>query len=201
MSASGEVDERGPAAERSTVPGPATVLHFSEDPGIETFVPHVAATASMGQAYVWAVDADQAPSYWFPRQCPRAMAWSGPGSTAADRRTLLGPGAARVHLVEYGWLTRIQSVQLYAYRFDAAAFSRYGDPGYAYVATETVRPLGPPERVGDLLARHVEAGIELRLTSSLWPWWRAVVASSLEFSGIRLRHARPEGTVANVGSR
>jgi hypothetical protein len=55
-------------------PAAGEVLHFSEDPSIARFVPHVAATAREPKPYVWAVDAEQAPSYWFPRQCPRAMA-------------------------------------------------------------------------------------------------------------------------------
>lgn len=134
------------------------MLHFSEDPRIERFVPHVAATARDPQPYVGAVDAEQAPSCWFPRQCPRAMAWLGPDSSEEDRRTLLGPAATRVHLVEYGWLRRIESVELYVYRFDATPSSRYGDPGHAYVATQPVQPLGPPEPVGDLLARHARPG-------------------------------------------
>jgi hypothetical protein len=54
---------------------PGQVLHFSEDPSITGFVPHVAATSQQPEAYVWAVDGRQAPSYWFPRDCPRAMAW------------------------------------------------------------------------------------------------------------------------------
>lgn len=37
-------------------PGPGEVLHFSEDPGIARFVPHVAATAQRPEAYVWAAD-------------------------------------------------------------------------------------------------------------------------------------------------
>ena len=37
-------------------PAPGEVLHFSEDPTITRFVPHVAATARQPQAYVWAVD-------------------------------------------------------------------------------------------------------------------------------------------------
>ncbi len=42
-------------------PAPGEVLHFSEDPTITRFVPHVAATAQQPQAYVWAVDAARAP--------------------------------------------------------------------------------------------------------------------------------------------
>ncbi|MFI6996014.1 DUF6886 family protein [Nocardia sp. NPDC050175] len=56
-------------------PEPGEVLHFSEDPTIDRFVPHIASTARQTEPYVWAVDRDRAPDYWFPRACPRAMAW------------------------------------------------------------------------------------------------------------------------------
>ncbi|MGY4765464.1 DUF6886 family protein [Kribbella sp. CWNU-51] len=58
-------------------PAPGEVLHFSEDPTIEVFRPYVARTAGQVTPYVWAVGHDRAPDYWFPRQCPRAMAWVG----------------------------------------------------------------------------------------------------------------------------
>ena len=61
----------------------------------------------------------------------------------------------------------------------------------AFVATTEVEPLGPAEPVGDLLALHEQAGIELRLVASLHPWWEQVITSSVGFSGIRLRNARP----------
>lgn len=44
-------------------PAPGHVLHFSEDPTIQVFEPHVARTARQKDAYVWAVDGLQAPSY------------------------------------------------------------------------------------------------------------------------------------------
>jgi hypothetical protein len=83
-------------------------------------------------------------------------------------------------------------VRLYAYAFDAADFQPYADDptSHAHVARTTVRPLGPPAEVGDLVAAHDCAGIELRLVSSLWPWWDAVIASTVGFSGIRLRNAQ-----------
>ena len=169
------------------------VLHFSEDPTIRRFEPHVAATAQQSAPYVWAVDAEQAPAYWFPRDCPRAMAWPRPDSTADDIRTIIGPGGGRrVHAVEYRWLNRIRTTRLYAYRFAAADFRPFGEPTpHAMVAERPVRPLGPPEPVGDLLAWHERAGIQLRVLANLWDFFDAVVASTLEFSGIRLRNARP----------
>ena len=82
----------------------------------------------------------------------------------------------------------MRSVELYAYRLPADVFTMYDA---AVVATTEVRPLGPPERVGDLFDLHAEAGIQLRVLPRLHDFWSAVIISSLEFSGIRLRNARP----------
>src|SRR5829696_6844453 len=171
-------------------PEPGELLHFSEDPSIVEFRPHVAATAHETDAYVWAVDADHSPSYWFPRDCPRAMAWVLPSTTATDAARVLGPGATRVHVIEYGWLAAVQRATLYAYRMPAGAFRPLSPTQtHAWVATEPVAPLGPARPVGDLLALHAAAGIQLRLVERLWPWWDEVVASTAGHSGIRLRNA------------
>jgi uncharacterized protein DUF6886 len=168
-------------------PVPGEVLHFSEDPAIAVFRPHVAATARQPRPYVWAVDAMHAPSYWFPRDCPRAMAWAGPTTTPADRARIFGAtSAVRVHVIEYAWLNAMSRTTLYAYRFDAAQFHQRD---VAWVSEDEVRPLGPAEPVGDLLAAHAGADIELRVVNDLRPWWSAVVGSTVEFSGIRLRNA------------
>jgi hypothetical protein len=173
-------------------PAAGELLHFSEDPTIEHFVPHVAATTSHAEPMVWAVDEDRAPDYWFPRQCPRAMAWVTFSTTEADRRRILSPGRTRVHAVEYGWLAAMRTVELFAYRLPADAFRPVSDDdAHAYVATTAVDPLGPAERVEDLFVLHDAAGIELRVLDNLWAFWDDVVASTLGFSGIRLRNARP----------
>jgi hypothetical protein len=54
-----------------------------------------------------------------------------------------------------------------------------------------LRPEWAVERVSvdDPLARHAAAGFELRVTPSIWPFWRRVTASTVEFSGSRLRNA------------
>ncbi len=173
-------------------PEPGQVLHFSEDPTIARFHPHVAATAREPEAYVWAVDADQAPAYWFPRQCPRVLAWAGPETTTSDRERILGPGGGdRVHAIEYGWLDRLRTTRLYAYRLPAGPFRPFGEPyPHAMVAETPVDPLGRPEAVGDLLDRHAAAGIQLRVLPELWGFFAAVAASTLRFSGIRMRNAR-----------
>jgi hypothetical protein len=175
-------------------PRPGEVLHFSEDPTITIFRPHVALTAQQPEPYVWAVDDLRAPDYWFPRKCPRAMAWIGPATTAADRDRILGPGGGtRVHAIEYAWLPALQTTTLFAYRLPAGQFRPFGDADapHAQVASEPVEPLGPPEPVGDLLSCHAAAGIQLRVLDNLWPFWDGVMTSTVGFSGIRLRNAAP----------
>jgi hypothetical protein len=173
-------------------PPAGELLHFSEDPSITVFTPHVAATARDNQPYVWAVDFEQAPSYWFPRDCPRVLTWASARTTSLDRERVLGV-SLRVHAIEYAWLDKLLSTVLYAYRFDKSQFVPFGSPEpHAYVSTDTVRPLHPPEQVGPLLDAHAAAGIELRLLGNLWPYWTEVMWSTLGFSGIRLRNAQLE---------
>lgn len=172
-------------------PEAGQVLHFSEDPTITRFIPHIAQTSSLDKPYVWAVEGDRCPDYWFPRECPRAMAWRGSKTTPWDADRIIGAGCGdRVHAIEYAWLQAIMDVRLYAYRLPADRFAPIGDPPHAVVSQETVEPLGPPEPVADLFELHEEAGIQLRVLDNLWPFWNQVTASTLEFSGIRLRNAR-----------
>lgn len=168
-------------------PARGQVLHFSEDPTITRFIPHVATTARQRTPYVWAVDATRSPDYWFPRACPRALAWPTRTTTSTE---LLSPGSSRLHAIEYGWLDTLRTTRLYAYRLPATAFTPFGDDAHAHVSTTPVTPLGPPEPVGDLLHLHEQAAIELRVLPTLWPLWDRITTSTLGFSGIRLGNAR-----------
>lgn len=166
------------------------MLHFSHDPTITRFVPR---PTDDGEPLVWAVDAPRCPDYWFPRDCPRAMAWTSTRTTPTDAARILGPGGGhRVHAIEHTWLPRLTTARLYAYRLPAAPFTPYGgDEPHAMVARHTVEPLAPAEPVGDLLELHRTAGIQLRLLDNLWPFWDDVTTTTLSFSGIRLRNATP----------
>lgn len=157
------------------LPRAGELLHFSEDPTIVHFAPHVAATAQQPEAYVWTVDALNAPSYWFPRQCPRVCSW--------------GDDAPRVHAVEEAWLDTLRATTLWAYRFAAGDFEPFGERPHAHVATHPVMPLGPPEEVGDLVGLHAAHGIELRVLRELEGYFARVRADGLEFSGIRMGNA------------
>jgi hypothetical protein len=169
--------------------GPHALWHVSEDPSIERFVPHVPATNPDAPPAVWAVDTRHLPMFWFPRECPRGCVWASERTSIADRQRFLGhTSAARVHVIESAWLDAMRTTRLYAYRLPPAAFVRHEEVGGYWTAVE---PTEPAERVeiDDLLGRHAEAGIELRITPSILPWWKAVAASTLEFSGSRLHNA------------
>lgn len=167
-----------------------TLFHYSENPSIEVFDPRPAPVLNEAGEFVWAIDETHAPSYWFPRDCPRACCWTGDPELSIGHTPLLGLGGARrMHAIEMDWLERLRICRLFEYRFDASAFElKTPEAGY-WVAREPVRPRSV-EPVGDLLARHVEARIEFRVVINLWPLIDAIVASGLQFSVIRKANAR-----------
>ena len=170
--------------------GPFGLWHFSEDPRLGRFSPHVPLTNPQAQPRVWAVDTRHAPMFWFPRDCPRGCIWPVSTTTAEDRERFFGQSAAgRVHVIEAGWLARVQACRLFAYRLPAEAFRPHEVGGY-WVAGEPVEAIERVE-VDDLLGRHARAGIELRVTPSIWPFWRRVTTSTVEFSGSRLKNSAP----------
>jgi len=160
----------------------------SENPSIARFEPHVSPTASSLEPRVWAVDTRHLPLYWFPRECPRGTFWATPDTSEADA-TLLG-ASTRVHIVEPGWVEVMRTTRVFAYRFPETPFRRDAEVGGYWLSRETVLPTERVE-LGDLVVRHADAGIELRVVDNLWPTWNRVVASSLECSGIRLHNALP----------
>jgi hypothetical protein len=170
--------------------GPFALWHFSEDPSLREFVPHVPVTNPQAPPLVWAVDTRHAPMFWFPRDCPRGCVWPVSTTTAEDRERFFGQSAAgRVHVIESGWLDRVRACRLYAYRLPAEAFRPHDVGGY-WVAAEPVEAIEQVV-VDDPMGRHASARIELRVTPSIWPFWRRVTTSTVAFSGSRLHNAAP----------
>jgi len=174
---------------RAVPPTADTVLHFSEDPDIAVFAPRPVASNPDSEPLVWAIDAEHAPLYFFPRDCPRIAWWALTTSTPEDVERFLGHTTARIVIaVEGAWLERIRDAKLYVYRFAAAdGFVSLEDHG-CHVSRQTVTPLSV-EPVGDLLTCLRDAGVELRVTPSLWPLRIALLTTTLHFSMIRMRNA------------
>ena len=150
------------------------LYHFSEDPTIEVFAPRVAPTQQVEGAFVWACDDGLAPSYWFPRQCPRATWWD-------TERTW------RVHAIQWDWWDRFVAAEIYAYKLDAAPF-RPNPGGGGWISEQTVTALDV-QPIGSVVERHRDAGIELRVVPDLRSLWQEVIElPNVGFSGIRLRN-------------
>jgi hypothetical protein len=135
---------------------------------------------------VWAIDTRHVPLYWFPRDCPRATFWAVEATTDDDAdRFLGGDRTRRVHVIEPVWLDRMRSARLHAYRLPEGTFEAEDRYWISSVAVEPIERVGLP----DLLGLHADAEIELRIAPQLLDLWERVIASTLDFSGIRLRNA------------
>ena len=167
---------------------PDRLLHFSEDPSIARFVPHVPPTNPGHTPAVWAIDLEHAPVYWFPRDCPRGAVWANDDAERELLARLFQTAALRVQATELAWLERMQAARLFVYEFDRKPFERWPDAEGQWIAREAIVPLDV-RPLGNLLEVHAEAGVELRFVPDLGPFWRSVLASGLPFSGVRLRNA------------
>lgn len=163
------------------------LFHLSEEAGIERFEPR--ATEGGGEPFVWAIDAARLRNYLVPRDCPRVTYYAGAETTAADAERFLGSSPAVV-AVESAWLERLRRCRLYCYHLPPATFECIDECAGYFVSRAAVAPARVEvfeDLIGELLAR----GVELRFVPELWTLRDAVVASSLRFSLIRMRNARP----------
>jgi hypothetical protein len=158
--------------------GVHALWHVSEDSAIERFEPR--------EGRVWAIDTRHVPLYWFPRDCPRATFWAVEQTSDDDvDRFLGGDRTRRVHIVEPVWLEWMRNMHLFAYRLPDATF----EPEDRYWISPTAVEPSQSVELADLLALHATAEIELRIAPKLLELWDRVIASTLDFSGIRLRNA------------
>ncbi|MGN6699975.1 MAG: DUF6886 family protein [Thermomicrobiales bacterium] len=168
------------------------LYHFSEDPAITRFAPRPSPIHPDQPPLVWAIAETHAAHYSLPRDCPRVICWPDEATTPADRARVLGATNTKVLAVERDWLRRIADACLYAYQLPGATFTSFDTIAGYYVSRVAVTPLAV-EPLDHLLERIAAAGIEVRVMPSLWPLYHAVVNSTLQFSIIRMRNARPEG--------
>jgi hypothetical protein len=169
---------------------PSVLYHFSEDPNIQRFVPHVPRTNPSHAAAVWAIDAEHAPLYWFPRDCPRVTIWPRDTNDSGAFRDLFATSACRLHAIESVWLDRMRNATVYRYEFDAEGFVPWEPANGQWISDREVTPIAVSP-VGDMLAARVDAAIELRIVPSLWPLHDIAREGEFDFSLVRMHNAQP----------
>jgi hypothetical protein len=180
--------DAGANARREGRPRLTHVWHVSDDRSIRRFEPRADPAHDSSDPLVWAIDEEHVPAYWFPRDCPRGTFWA-VGTTADDdvERYLTGDRLRRVHAIQSDWLEVFRAARVFAYRLPAERFEPYERAAGYWVSREAVEPFDVQE-LADLPGAHARAGIELRIVPDLRPLWERVIASTLGFSGIRLRN-------------
>lgn len=166
------------------------LFHVSDEPGIKRFEPRPSKYIS--DPVVWAIESARLCNYLLPRECPRVTFYAGRDTSPADSEKILGSSVAVV-AVESSWMTRVHSCRLYCYQMPAATFECFDDCAGYYVSREAVEP----ERLevfDDVIAELERRRVELRFVPTLWRLRDEVVASTLQFSLIRMHNALPRET-------
>lgn len=170
--------------------GPHALWHVSENDSIRRFEPR--------DGRVWAIGTRLLPLYWFPRECPRATFWADSRTSEDDVAHFLGgERSRRVHVVEPKAIDWMRTARVVAYRVPEETFVENEDR--FWISAEPVEPL-ELVKLGDLVDRHEHARIALRTEPDLIRFWDDVVASTLGYSGIRLRNSR-SGTWSSSGNQ
>lgn len=166
------------------------LFHISEESDIERFEPR--ASKYVDEPVVWAIDADHLRNYLVPRECPRVTYYVGRKTTKADVERFLGASPAVV-AIESGWLERLRSCRLYCYHLPKETFECVDECAGYFVSRLAVVP-AIVEAFDDPIAELLRRGVELRFMPSLWHLRDAIVASTLQFSLIRMHNALPRAT-------
>ena len=167
------------------------LFHISEEAGIERFEPRPSKYTS--DPVVWAISEDRLCNYLLPRDCPRVTYYAGPNTTRDDVQRFLRSSAVVV-AVQSGWLEQIRSCQLFCYSLPADTFESLDECAGYWVSRKAVVPT-QVQIIDDVLGELLKRDVELRLMPNLWTLRDEVVASTLQFSMIRMRNAKETTTV------
>lgn len=177
------------------------LFHVSEEPGITAFEPRPHPAWPELEPVVWAVAESHLRNYLLPRDCPRVTFYALETSSEADlERYLCGNRAGSVVAIEKDWLARLRETRLHIYEFSQDGFGVANEGAGYFHAQSTVCPARVHE-VTQLVTAIKEQGAAFQTLDNLWPLSDEIVASTLQFSMIRMRNAkpRPDGKPAVFG--
>ncbi len=112
--------------------------------------------------------------------------WANDAPQRHRLQVLFGTDAARVHFAPVSRSEEIASCVLYEYRFDPGGFEPWIEAEGQWISLRTVTPVDVAP-VGDLIARHREANVDLRFVRDLRAVRSKVLDSRLPFSIVRYR--------------
>lgn len=166
------------------------LFHVSEEPGIAAFEPRPHPTWPELEPVVWAVDESHLRNYLLPRDCPRVTFYALKASSEADvERYLDGKQSGTVVAVERDWEVRVNETTLHVYEFLPDGFSVANEGAGYYHAQRTVYPVKVHE-VNQLASAIKDEGADFQVLDNLWPLSDKIIASTLQFSMIRMRNAK-----------
>ncbi|MEE8353516.1 MAG: hypothetical protein V3S10_03585 [Dehalococcoidales bacterium] len=175
------------------------LYHVSDRPGIVRFEPRLSASAATRHhgSVVWAVDEAHLHNYLLPRDCPRVTFHATSQSRPGDVERLVGSDGGYVVAIEAARLPEVRRQRLHLYEFPPDGFTTLDASAGYYVSHRAVKPLSETV-IDDLPAALRQRDVDLRVMPSLWELREAVIASTLQFSIIRMRNALPppEGLAA-----
>ncbi len=160
------------------------LIHYSEDPFIGEFVPHVPVTNPGTPPLVWAIEPAYAPLYWFPRDCPRVAVWANDDAEQLRLAARFDTSARRVQCAWSRDEASVRSTRLTEYTFDAEPFDPWPEAEGHWCASRPVRPVGR-RRFDDLVGKQSRAEVDLRFVDDLTAMRAAVLDSGLPFSIVR----------------
>lgn len=178
------------SAGRGIIPS-MRLFHASEEAGIARFEPRPVPSPDSGVTgnAVWAVDQNHLPNFLLPRDCPRVTFGIGKRTLEEDRARFFAHSTARrVVAVESRWAPAIGACTLFLYEMPPESFELALEEAGYYIARTTVVPFDVIE-IRDLVGEMLRHEVELRFVPDLWPLNDAVIASTLEFSNIRMKNA------------
>jgi hypothetical protein len=168
------------------------VFHISEEAGIKRFDPRPPPSIVNGneRPCVWAIDSKHLPNYLFPRDCPRVTFHAIGSTEASDIENHLGNERERhVVAIETRWLQACIHNPIACYAFDATEFHPLDNGAGYVVAYAPVKPLS--ERIiRSPIEELTKYKVEIRILPNLWGLRDQILASTLQYSFIRMRNAK-----------
>ena len=170
------------------------LFHVSEDPNIVELNPRPSQYTQ--DPVVWAVNNEKIRNYLVPRDCPRVTYYADAQTVPEDSARFLGTSAVVVS-IHASWWNRIRACTLYSYHLPEETFECIDECAGYFVSRDAVRPV-QVDVIEDPIAALLARGVELRILPTLSPLRESVVASTLQFSIIRMLNANAAGSSSQV---